>query len=539
MNPFRQLTLLTKILLAPTLVSLFVLVYLGFSYVLGQQNASRVADLKENRFIVLDLAASNVVLLDKITETLNAGAAAAEKDMVNSTEAMANHLRDNLTEIGKRATTEQENSTRLSEEFTAYFDVAKRISLAMASGNADLGAQQQDIAAMRQRLDTIKTALGDFNRASKASFIADLEATSTSNKRAVLIGIGSGVLAIALALLLAYIVAKTVKDAMDQVISSLHEIAEGGGDLRGRLEQTSNDEIGELVRWFNTFVDKLQKVIGKLVVNVSQLDTMTREMSGVEAHTGKLLGTERQQILNVANQVKVITSQVEQVAENAASASLSASDLQNQATQGQQAVDITIERIDTLARQINSAVVATQRIEQDSQNISSMVMVIKDIADQTNLLALNAAIEAARAGEMGRGFAVVADEVRKLAEKTKQTTTEVSAIMSTLLGNTQTIVQVVNESQIKAEEAVGDVRATGRTLEAMMQQVATMTAMNRQIAASTDEQRGAAANAQASSDQMSSISVQVADQSSQASRISHQVAELAMDLKKLADQFQV
>jgi methyl-accepting chemotaxis protein len=539
MTVFKRLPLLIKILLAPSLVSLFVLAYLGFTALVGQQNAARVAALKQNGFVVVDLASANVVLLDKITETLNSGAASAETDMVNSTDEFAKRVRDNVVEITNRAPDDKESLAQLGRDFDAYFDLAKRISLAMASGSADLAALKGDIATMSEQLATVQQALANYKQTSTDRFIAELEATSTSTNRAIMIGIGSGMLAIALAMALAYLVALGVKRAMDQVVSSLREIAEGGGDLRGRIPQTSEDEIGQLVKWFNIFVDKLQTAIATLVEEVGRLDARTREMSVVEATTGELLGNERQRIRHVADQVRLIATQAGQVAENASSASRSAQDVQGKAGLGQKAIQTTISHIESLSRQINSAVEASQRVEQDSGNISTMVGVIKSIAEQTNLLALNAAIEAARAGEQGRGFAVVADEVRRLAEKTKEATVQVSEIMGTLQGNTQIIVKVVQDSQIKANDVVGSVEDTRQTLDAMLSEVEKMSVMNSEIAAYTEQQSEAAASASASSEELSDISGRVAGQSSQAGEISRQVAGLALEIKAVSDQFQV
>lgn len=539
MTVFKSLPLLVKILLAPSLVSLFVLAYLGYTALVGQHNANRVAALKQNGFVVVDLAAANVVSLDKITEMLNSGATSAETDMVNSTDELAGRIRGNIAEITNRAPQDKDRLVQLTQDFDVYFELAKRISLAIASGSADLAALKGDIATMSERLATIQQALAGYKQASTDRFIAELEATSTSTNHAIMIGIGSGMLAIALAMALAYLVARGIKRAMDQVISSLREIAEGGGDLRGRIPQTSEDEIGQLVKWFNIFVDKLQTAIATLVDDVGRLDAMTREMSVVEVTTGELLGNERQRILHVADQVKLIATQSGQVAENAFSASRSAQDVQGKAGLGQKAIQTTISHIESLSRQINSAVEASQRVEQDSGNISAMVGVIKSIAEQTNLLALNAAIEAARAGEQGRGFAVVADEVRRLAEKTKEATVQVSEIMRTLQGNTQIIVEVVQGSQVKANDVVGSVEDTRQTLEAMLSEVEKMSVMNSEIAAYTEQQSAAAASASASSEELSDISGRVAGQSSQAGEISRQVAGLTLGIKAVSDQFQV
>lgn len=539
MKTFSSLSLKFKILLSPAFVSLFVLSYLAYSYHVGVSNTTNIADLKENRFTVVDLASTNVSLLEKITEMLNSGTASGEVDMINDTDVIDKQIHYNLDEIRALTLSDDAKLSDLKQVYSSYFKVAKKISLVMISGEADFANLQADISRMTSDLEKTKTGFKDYKLAAKEGFIADMEATSAATNQAVKIGIICGLFAIFVAMAMSHFVARSIKRSMDEVVHSLREIAEGEGDLRGRIPQNTDDEIGLLVKWFNTFIDKLQTTIAKLVEDVVRLEGMTKEMSTVEAQTEGLLIDERKRILDVTENVKIIAEQAGQVAENASLASQSAREVQDNANQGKSAVQTTVIQMESLANQINTAVEATHRIEKDGNSISTVVQVIKDIAEQTNLLALNAAIEAARAGEQGRGFAVVADEVRGLAEKTKSATVEVYQIMETLLGNTKTIVSVVKESQTKAEQSVSNVQSTGQILESMLDQFDRMSEMNSQIASYTNQQREAAAGVSSSSEELSSISEQVSGLSNHTSDISRQVADLTLDLKRLSEQFKI
>lgn len=124
----------------------------------------------------------------------------------------------------------------------------------------------------------------------------------------------------------------------------------------------------------------------------------------------------------VASAVTEMSSTAQSVAGNAAEAASFAETADREASNGREVVERTIRAITGLAGQVENSAGVIQTLRTESQNIGTVLDVIKGIAEQTNLLALNAAIEAARAGEMGRGFAVVADEVRTLAQRTQSST---------------------------------------------------------------------------------------------------------------------
>jgi len=124
---------------------------------------------------------------------------------------------------------------------------------------------------------------------------------------------------------------------------------------------------------------------------------------------------------------------------------------QHWAEEGVNYISESVENIQGMARDITEAGQKVQSLGKQSREIGSIVQTIKEIADQTNLLALNAAIEAARAGEQGRGFAVVADEVRKLAERTANSTSEISRMIGAIQQQTDSAVQSMDELGTRVE----------------------------------------------------------------------------------------
>ena len=128
-----------------------------------------------------------------------------------------------------------------------------------------------------------------------------------------------------------------------------------------------------------------------------------------------------------------------------------------------------MRELELIAQTVNESARIIEQLGKHSENISAIVNVIKEIADQTNLLALNAAIEAARAGEQGRGFAVVADEVRKLAERTTQSTKEISDMIGAIQQGTESAVASMQGGVSRVAEGVTLSRRAGEAIARIRQ----------------------------------------------------------------------
>ena len=220
-----------------------------------------------------------------------------------------------------------------------------------------------------------------------------------------------------LAATVSFVIQSAIVKPINAVVAALKDIAQGEGDLTRRINTHSHDEVGELATWFNTFIEKIQTVISDFSGTASALNDNAEKLSGTAKETEKGIVSQQSEIQQVVAAVREMAAVVEDVADNVSQTANNAEGADAEAKNGYAVVTRTMKQIEELSADIVAAADVIDRLRQETDNIGSVLDVIRGIAEQTNLLALNAAIEAARAGEQGRGFAVVADEVRSLAGK--------------------------------------------------------------------------------------------------------------------------
>lgn len=307
-------------------------------------------------------------------------------------------------------------------------------------------------------------------------------------RQAVVSGVGIGAVALILGLIGVWWLAQGIVKPLCTAAERLNAISSGDGDLTQRLPVSGQDELSDLSRAFNLFVDKIQDLVQDIVRATAQLNTAAEQLFAISGDTTQRVMRQQSETDQVATAMNEMTSTVQDVARSANDAARSAQQADEEAAAGRSVVNKSIESINHLANEIEDAAGVIGRLSTDSEDIGKVLDVIRGIAEQTNLLALNAAIEAARAGEQGRGFAVVADEVRTLASRTQASTQEIQQMIQRLQENASSAVTAMEQGRGQARASVTQASLAGDSLAAITRSVATISDMNTQIASAAEEQ---------------------------------------------------
>ena len=317
----------------------------------------------------------------------------------------------------------------------------------------------------------------------------------------------------------------------------LQDMAQGDGDLTKRLTVSGRTEVAWLSSSFNKFLGKVQKTVRQIIQTGTDISAQSDHLSAVTNDLTRGISQQLEGTELVKQSMAAMIASVDKIANNAYTTADAVQEADRETKAGYNMVQEVKQVIDQLAVEVERGAQVINELNEYSNNIGSVIDVIRSIAEQTNLLALNAAIEAARAGEQGRGFAVVADEVRVLASRTQKSTQEIQDTIQRLQETAQRASSVMAENQNRAVLSVDKVNAAGEKLDHIATMVNTITTQNSNIASAVEQQSRMSLEISRNIERVGQMVAASAKEAERTDAISHSLAKLAENLKSASSYF--
>lgn len=427
----------TKILI-PSLVAVAMLLLLGIVSYFGMKSLQTALDVvatKGMQHAALlndsrsELLKANVGVYRLFASMANFDEARIKKDTATIL-AHADSAIQLLKKLRERSDVTAEEKTAFAALDEPLLKYRKNVAQAIDMAESDLASGTGMMQAADKRFVEIDGKLDKMLEQQRKETDTLIAAGTASASKSIAADIGVFLVGLFASVTIALLLAGKIVAPMLDAIRTASAIA--GGNLTNRIETDARDETGDLLRALSAMQDGLRQLITSIGSNARETTASCNTMGGSLDQISESVAGQNDATAAVAAAVEQMSVSISNIHDNASQALAANQASSELATEGVEIIQCAFDEMTRIAKAVEDAASVVEQVGQQSNEISTIVQVIREVADQTNLLALNAAIEAARAGEAGRGFAVVADEVRKLAEKTAGSAQEISRMISAI-----------------------------------------------------------------------------------------------------------
>jgi len=410
-------------------------------------------------------ASSLKAISNELSSIVNEAIASTDEEYIDYVKIQINTLLSNIRDQLAVLAGDESASTIAS----MLDDLSGRVDKTLAAKKQVLLAEKElnrASAEIWQQMNEVQAEVVTAARQLKSNADDTLMTSSNNVKKwqsiVLFLVAGSFVLAIVIGFYISGIIIKP----LNRAVNMLEDIAEGEGDLTTRLDLQSRDEIGELAKWYNIFIEKLQAMIRDISVNAKVLNASSNDLSALSTQMVSSADQTSLQSNTVTGATEEMSANINAIASTAEEMSVNVQNVSSTAEQMSQNVNTVAASIEENSQELagvtryakdgfdiaemamdkSNAVMATiELLAKAAKDIGDVTALIKRIAEQTNLLALNATIEAASAGDAGKSFAVVANEIKELAQQSSQAAQDIATRVEGVQTNTEEVVNVIEE----------------------------------------------------------------------------------------------